>query len=230
MLQVHRISSARHRAGLRVATLAIVLAGVGGYSLRAGAGALPAGVHDNDVSVMTALDITHTTKHATAPDVSTKKVVTSQIRILVRTGREAIVRFGNQKVEPFEIGLRVSRLDGDRLQIDTRVSAGSPLALVGSPRLVVHDGEKGSVTIDAGEANGAFAISMTPKVVAGSAADAIEMHELPDLPSPPAQPLPAAPALPPTNALPPPVAPWPQALPAVPPVPPVPAPPPQRAL
>lgn len=229
MLQVHRISSARHRIGLRVAALSIVLAGIGGYTLQAGAGALPVAVHDTDVSVMTALDITHTTKHATAPDVSTKKVVTSQIQLLVRPGREAIVRFGSKDVEPYEIGLRVSRLDGDRLQIDTRVSAGSPLALVGSPRLVVHDGEKGSVTIDTGEANGAFSISMTPKVVAGSAADAIDAPKPPAWPplpaTPPVQPLPA---LPPTDALPPlPAVPAPQSLPALPPVP---APPPQRAL
>jgi beta-lactamase regulating signal transducer with metallopeptidase domain len=230
MLQVHRISSARHRAGLRVAALSIVLAGIGGYTLQAGAGALPAAVSNDDASVMTTLDITHTTKHATAPDVSTKRVVTSQIRILVRTGREAVVRFGSKNVEPYEIGLTVSRLDGDRLQIDTRVSAGNPLALVGTPRLVVHDGEKGSVAIDTGETNGAFAISLTPKVVAGPAADAIDTRKPPALPPPPVQPRPAVPALPLANTLPPlPPAPTPQSLPALPPLPADP-PPPQRAL
>ncbi len=207
-----------------------MLAGVGGYTLQAGAGALPAAVHDTDVSVMTALDITHTTRHATAPDVSTKKVVTSQIELLVRSGRETIVRFGSKDVEPYEVGLTVSRLDGDRLQIDTRVSAGSPLALVGSPRLVVHDGEEGSVTIDTGDANGAFAILMTPKVVTAAAAAAIDARKPPALPSPPAQPLPAMRALPPTSALPAlPALPTPQSLPALPPVPAVPS-PPQRAL
>ena len=229
MLKVHRISSERHRAGLRIAALSIVLAGVGGYTLRAGADALPAAASADDASVMTAIDITHTTKHATAPDVSTKRVVTSQIKVLVRTGREAVVRFGNKNVEPYEIGLTVLRLDGDRLQIDTRVSAGSPLALVGSPRLVVHDGEKGSVAIDTGDAAGAFTISLTPKVVAGPAADAIDVRKPPALPplpaTPPVQPLPA---LPPASALPP--LPALQSLPAVPPLPADPAPPIQRAL
>ena len=103
--------------------------------------------------------------------------------------------------------------------------------MVGSPRLVVHDGEKGTVAIDAGDAAGAFTISLTPKVVAGPAADAIDVRKPPALPSLPAQPLPAMPVLPPVSALPPlPAAPALQPLPALPPVPADPGPPPQRAL
>ena len=231
MLQVHRISSARHRAGLRVAVLSIVLAGIGGYTLQADADALPAAASGSEASVMTAIEVTHATHHATAPDASTKNVVTSQMRVLARTGQEAVIRFGSKSVEPFEIGLTVSRLDGDRVEIATRLSAGSPLAVVGSPRLVVHDGEKGTVAIDAGDAAGAFTISLTPKVVAGPAADAIDVRKPPALPSLPAQPLPAMPVLPPVSALPPlPAAPALQPLPALPPVPVDPAPPPQRAL
>ena len=234
MLQVHRISSARHRAGLRVAALSIVLAGVGGYTLQAGAGALPATVATDDASVMTTLDVTQTAVRATAPDVSNKTSIETNIRLLSRMGQEARVRIGNTKwgLAPFELGLTVSRLDGGRLQIDTALSAGTPLAVLGSPRLVVRDGEKGSVSIDTGDAAGAFTISLTPKVVAASAADAIDARKPPALPPlpapPPVQPLPA---LPPASALPPlPAAPALQPLPAVPPLPADPAPPIQRAL
>ncbi len=230
MLQVHRISSARHRAGLRVAALSIVLAGIGGYTLQAGAGALPAAVSADDASVMTTLEITQTAVRKAAPDVSNKTSVETNIRLLSRMGQQARVRIGSSKswATPFEFGLTVSRLDGDRLQIDTRLSAGTPLAVLGSPRLVVHDGEKGSVAIDTGDAAGAFTIALTPKVVAASEAAALDMPKPPPLPSPLTQPLPAVPALPPMGALPPlPAAPTPQSMPALPPVP---APPIQRAL
>ena len=203
MLQVHRISSARHRAGLRVAALSIVLAGVGGYTLQAGAGALPAAVSADEASVMTTLDITQTAVRKTAPDVTNKTSVETNIRLLARMGQQARVRIGSSKswATPFEFGLTVSRLDGDRLQIDTRLSAGTPLAVLGSPSLVVRDGEKGSVSIDTGDAAGTFTISLTPKVVAGSAADAIDAAKPPALPPLPAVPTPQSlPALQPVPA------------------------------
>ena len=234
MLQVHRISSARHRAGLRVAALCIVLAGIGGYTLQAGAGALPTAVSTDDASVMTTLDITQTAVRATAPDISNKTAIETNVRLLSRMGQQARVRIGDTKwgLAPFELGLTVSRLDGGRLQIDTALSAGTPLAVLGSPRVVVRDGEKASVAIDTGDAAGAFAISLTPKVVAGSAADAIDTRKPPALPPLPAtSPVQPLPALPSASALPPlPAAPALQSLPAAPPLPADPAPPIQRAL
>ena len=235
MLQLHRISSARHRAGLRVAALSIVLAGVGGYTLQAGADALPAAVPGNTALVMTSIDVTQTAHTATAPGVSTQNVGKLRMGVVARMGEQAIIQVGARKGgEPFEVGVTVSRLGSDRLQVDARVSVGSPLALLGSPRLVLHDGEKGSVAIDTGVGAGAFTIALTPKVVAGSEAGALDMPKPPALPSPPTQPLPALPALSPVSALPPlpamPAAPTPQSLPALPALPAVPAPPPQRAL
>jgi hypothetical protein len=46
--------------------------------------------------------------------------------------------------------------------------------VLGSPRLIVHDGEKGSLSIDTGDAAGAFSISLTPKVLDESQATAAE--------------------------------------------------------
>src|SRR6202012_1628115 len=128
----------------------------------------------NGASVMTAIEITHTTQHATAPDVSTKRVVTSKIQVLSHTGQEAVIRFGGKDVESYELGLTLSRVDGNSLQIATRVMAGSPLALVASPRLLVHDGEKASAAVDTGDVTGAFAISFTPKVLDAAQAAAAE--------------------------------------------------------
>jgi len=174
MLQLHRISPARHRAGSRVAALGIVLAGIGGYTLQAGAGALPAAASGNEDSVMTAVRITQTSVHRTAPDVSNKTSVETDIRVLSRMGEQALIRIGNTKsgLAPFEFGLTVSRRDGDRLQMDARLSGGTPPAVLGSPRLIVHDGEEGRLSIDTGEAAGAFTISLSPKVLDASQAAA----------------------------------------------------------
>ncbi len=232
MLHAHRISSARHRAGLRVATLSIVLAGIGGYTLQAGADALPAAVSGNGASVMTAIEITHTSQHATASDVSTKRVVTSKIRVLSHKGQEAIIRFGSEDVDPYEIGLTVSRVDGDRLELATRLSSGKPLAVIGTPHILTRDGQAAQLEVRTGDGAETFELSLTPKVLdaaQAAAAEKLKPSAVPPLPAtPPAQPLPA---LPRANALPPlPPAPTSQSVPALPPLPADPAPPPQRAL
>ncbi len=232
MLQLHRISPARHRAGLRVAALCILVAGIGGYTLQAGADALPASLSVDDESVMTTLEITQTSARATPTDAADKVSIGTNVRLLSRMGQPARVRIDDAQsgAKPFEFGLTVSRLDGDRLQVDTRLSAGTPLAVLGSPRLIVHDGEKASVSIETGDPAGAFTISLAPKVVAGSSADAVDTRKPPSLPSPPPQSVRAFPALPRVDAMPPvPVAPTPRSLPALPPVPADPSPPPQRA-
>ena len=232
MLQVHRISSARHRAGLRVAALSIVLAGIGGYTLQAGADALPAAVSGNGASVMTAIEITHTSQHATASDVSTKRVVTSKIHVLSHKGQEAVIRFGSEDVDPYEIGLTVSRLDGDRLELATRLSSGKPLAVIGTPHILTRDGQAAQLEVRTGDGAETFELSLTPKVLdaaQAAAAEKLKPSAVPPLSAtPPAQPLPA---LPRANALPPlPPAPTSQSVPALPPLPADPAPPIQRAL
>jgi beta-lactamase regulating signal transducer with metallopeptidase domain len=163
MLQTHRISSARRRAGLRVAALGIVLAAIGGYALQAGADVLPAG---NDQSVLTSIEMMQTAVSTPAQGVTDKSSVQSQMSVGARVGGEAIVRIsGGGHMQPFELGLRVSRLDGNRLDVAMRLSAGTPLALLSSPRLIVREGEKARVSIDTGEKAGSFVISLTPKLV-----------------------------------------------------------------
>ena len=190
MLQVHRISPARHRAGIRLATLAVLLAGIGGHALQAGAGALPAAASPDEQSVMTTLEVTHTTHRATEADVDHRTEVATRVQLLARPGEPVAIRIGDGKVEaPYELGLTVSRLEGGRLQLDTRLSSGTPPRLLGSPRVVVHDGEKASLSIKDDEAAGEFAISMTPRVVATPAV-------------PPVSNLPPPPAVPPVGKLP----------------------------
>jgi beta-lactamase regulating signal transducer with metallopeptidase domain len=163
MLPSHHLSFARHRAGLRVAALAVVLAGIGGYTLQAGADALPAG---DEASVLTAIDIAQTMASTRADGVTNKLSVDSKFGMGAGLGHEAIVRIASgEHLPPFELGLTVSRLDGDRLDVAMRLSAGTPLALLSSPRLIVREGEKAGVSVDTGDAAGRFVISLTPKLV-----------------------------------------------------------------
>jgi len=215
MLQLHRISPARHRAGLRLAALSILLAGFGGYALQAGASAPPA---TSGSSIRTAVDVR---VDAGAP---------IHVLLMTRAGETATLRAEpdarNALAAPLEIAYTVTRLQGDRLQLDTTVRQGTPLATIGSPRVVTRDGQAANVQIKSSDGAHEVALSFLPHSVSAQAA------ALPPLPRPPAAP--PLPAVPPTDVLPPlPVAPPADALPAVPPVPPLPAdpaPPVQRAL
>ena len=208
MLKLHRISSARHRMGLRIAALSVLVAGVSGYALQAGASAAPA--HAGEVSVLTAIELR---MDANAPIAS---------RLLTHAGEPALIGY-DLSGAPFQIAYTVTRLDGDRLQIDAALRQGAPLAAIGSPRLVTHDGEAANISVRTADGAHEVAISFVPKVLATP----------PALPAvravPPTSALPPLPPVPPTAALAPPPAP-PNAHPALPPLPAEPPAPVQRAL
>jgi hypothetical protein len=225
MLQRHRISSARDRLGRRIAGLLVLLAGLGGYTLHAGA--LPAA--PENATVLTAVEVSDTTHRAAVPGGSSRNVVNSQFRLMTRLGEQAVVRLAEgDRDGPLEIGMTVSRASGGQLQIDARLSAGTPAVTLGAPRLLVRDGERADVRIKADDDAHEVAVSFLPRVVARPVPPAPPLAAPPAPPAPPAPSrLPAAPAVPSTDALPP--------LPATPPVDAVPAvptapPPPQRAL
>ena len=231
MLQHHRISPARHRLGLRIATLFVALAGLGGYSLQAGA--LPATAKGGG-SVMTAIDVTDTTQAAAASGAG-RSVVRSKFRVLTHLGEQAVVRLAEDSSQgprdaSLEIALTVSRLEGHRLQIDARLSGGAPPATLGTPRLVVNDGERADVHISSHDGAHDVAVSFLPRVVAQPESTPPALPAPPAPPTPGAMPaLPAPPAAPTPAALPPlPAPPAPAALPPIPGVPPaddLPAPP-----
>ena len=191
MLPAHRISSARHRAGLRVAALAVVLAGFGGYALQAGASAPGAA---SDDAVMTAVDV----RVDSGASLST--------RLLTHAGQTATLRLDPDAAHPLappvELAYTVTRLEGDRLQLDTALRSGAPLSAMGSPRLVTHDGQAASVNVRTADGAHEVAVSFVPKL------------QTPALPA-----VPAVPPVPATSAMP--------ALAPIAAVPPVPA---QRAL
>jgi len=211
MLELHRISPARHRAGLRLATLSILLAGIGGYALQAGASAPPPA---GGLPIRTAVDVR---VDAGAP---------IHVLLTTRAGETATLRAEpdakNALAAPLEIVYTATRLQGDRLQLDTTVRQGAPLAIIGSPRVVTRDGEAASVQIRSSDGAHEVALSFLPHSVSRQVA------ALPPLPKPPAAPPP--PAVPPKELLPPlPVVPPVDAVPPVPPMTADPAPPPQRA-
>ena len=223
MLQHHRISLARHRAGLRLAALSILVAGFGGYALRAGANATPAPA---EASVMTAFEV----------QVDSKDKVTW--RLLTHTGQKAMALANDDVVTkalsgPIEVAYTVTKLDGDRLQIDATLRQGVPLATLASPRLITRDGEAARIEVKSADGAHAFALTMLPKLLPLQAAAPEDAGDMRKPPLPALPPLDAVPPLPATQALT--AAP---AVPAIPAVPPTKAPPPaelpppplQRAL
>lgn len=211
MLPVHRIPAARHRAGLRLATLSILLAAFAGHALQAGASAPAArdGSH-----VRTALDVR---VDAGAP---------MHVLLTTRSGETATLREDpdarNGLAAPLEIAYTATRLQGDRLQLDTIVRQGVPLATIGAPRVVTRDGEAANVQVKSGDGAHELTLSFVPHLVSGESAV---------LPTPPRPPVPMPPpAVPPIGVVPPvPATPPAQASPP-PPLPADPAPPLQRAL
>jgi len=205
MLQRHRLSPARHRAGLRLAALSIVMAAVGGYAVRSNAGAPAA----DAASIMTEVELRRA-------DADGHRSTTIAARLLSHEGQKVVVRFdpptGESSVaEPVEIGLTVKRLAARQLQMDVMLQHGNPLVALSSPRVITIDGMPARVDVTGKD--GIYALTLVPRVVEGMP------------PVPPVDALPPAPPAPPTSASPP--------LPAVPPVaaPPLPAvPPPQRAF
>jgi len=214
MLQAHRISPARHRAGLRLAALSVLAAAFAGYALRAGASAAP---KPDGERVRTAVDVR---LDAGAP---------MHVLLVTRTGETATLHEDpdarNALAAPLEIAYTVTRLQGGRLQLDTTVRQGTPLATIGSPRVVTRDGQAADVRVKSSDGAHEVALSFLPRVVTG------EVPAVPPLPRPTAA-VPPLPAVPPTDAVPPlPAVPSTDALPPPPPLPAEPAPPAlQRAL
>jgi len=210
MLQLHRITPARHRAGLRLAVLSILLAGFGGYALQAGASA-PGSLDGSPVR--------------TEIDVRVDAGAPIHVLLMTRTGETATLREDpdarNALAAPLELAYTVTRLKGDRLQLDATVRQGAPLATLGSPRVLTRDGQAANVQVKSSDGAHEIALSFLPRLVSG------EMAALPPPPEPPVPVLPPAPAVPPTDALPPvPAVPSTEELPPPPPAAPA---PPQRA-
>jgi beta-lactamase regulating signal transducer with metallopeptidase domain len=202
MLQHHRLSPARHRAGLRLAALSIVIAGVGGYAVRSNAGA----PGTDAVSIMTAIELKRADGDGHEATIAAK--------LLSREGRKVAVRFDSPTVkptvsEPVEIGLIVKRLASRQLQMDVTLQHGNPLVELGSPRVITIDGTPARVEVT--DKGSVYALTLLPRVV-----------ESP----PPVPPVDALPPVPPTSASPP----LPAAPPVTAPLPPSVPPPPQRAL
>ena len=134
MLQLHRISSARHRAGLRAATTLVLVAGFGGYALRAGANAPVEATSSAGGSVMTTVQV--------KVDGGSTWSTSDTLKLLTRAGEPALVRLDRGTVAglaaPLEIAFTATRLGADRVQIDTTLRSGSPLATLASPRTPVE--------------------------------------------------------------------------------------------
>ena len=143
----------------------------------------PAALADKP-SVTTAIDITDTTHAAAASGTSTKTVVHSSFSVTAPLGEQALVRLSegahqDPRDASLEMGLTVSRLEGDRLQVDARVSGRAPPAALGTPRIVVRDGERADVLIASDDGSHEVAISLQPRVVTAST------PALPASPAPP---------------------------------------------
>lgn len=199
MLKDHRISAARHRAGLRVAALSVALAGLGGYTLQAGA--LPAAPKDS-TSVLTAIDVTDTTERVGAASGNTSKSeVKSSFKVMTHLGDEAVVRISEgQKDATLEMGLTVSRRDADHLQLDARLSGGTPPARLGTPRVLVRDGEKAEVRVKSDDGLHEIAISFAPRVLPTPMAPPPAPRTPPAPPAVPAMPAPGSLPAPATHA------------------------------
>ena len=187
MLHLHRTSIARHRAGLRIAALAILLAGIGGYALRAGASAPAVSVSVGEAAVATAVEIEFD-KSASHPT----KIAS---RLLTRGGEKATLRYASDAMKkemlaPFEVEYTATRLDGGRLRLDTVLSYGEPLARLAAPSLITHDGEAARVEVSSADGAHAFAVTFVPSVLPAPAAPPV-----PPAPKTLAPPLPALPPL-----------------------------------
>ena len=160
MLQLHRISSARHRAGLRIAALLIVLAGIGGYTVHSSAGTPAA----DTSSIMTDVELT-SVQAGGSGKVSCK--------LLARAGQKVTVRFDSPEVTqhvlsaPVEVALVITRLDARQLQIDVTLRRGNPLVVLSSPRVVTADGTPAHIDVKSSDGGYDLALTLVPRMVEG---------------------------------------------------------------
>lgn len=183
MLQAHRISSGRHRNGRRLATLLIVLGAIGGYAVRSDAGAQAAAAS----SILTDLELKELGTDGS-------KTTTIAARLLSRDGQKVRVRFDAQGtkaglVEPTEVGLTATRLDGRKLQLDVTLLRGEPpaapgpdrvvrtegtearlrpadaLIQLGSPRVITLDGTPARVEVSSKDGGYHLVLTLVPRIV-----------------------------------------------------------------
>ncbi len=164
MLQRHRISYAHHRTGLRVVALCILVAGFGGYALRAGASATPQAASADKSLVSTAVEIEFDKSASIHTKIASK--------LLTVVGQKAMVRYDSDAIRkdlgaPFEIAYTATRLSGDRIQIDAEMRHGESL---GSPRLITQDGEAARIGIKSGDGAHTFDVTFVPKILPPQAA------------------------------------------------------------
>jgi beta-lactamase regulating signal transducer with metallopeptidase domain len=184
MLKVHRISSARHRAGRRAAALLVVVAGIAGYALRAGAGTVPGAVPADKTAVLTSVDV----------EIDGQRISTVAPQLLTRLGEKATLRRAGDAAKHLlasEIAFTASALPGDRVQIDAELRYGD--SLVGSPRLITHDGEPARLEMKADNEGHRFAVTLLPRLVGAEGPSSA-------LVAPAALPAPGRAALPPMSA------------------------------
>ena len=204
MLQVHRISAARHRAGLRVAALFVAIAGIGGYALRAGASAATDAVPGDKPAVLLSIDfdagqirrpITLTTDgDVTQPLKGANKPPSPTV--LSRASERTTVRVAGDPAKhtlDSEMAFVATPLPDDRVQIDAELHYGDKL--LGTPRVITHDGEPAHIEVKLDDDGHVFAVTLLPRLVRPAPAVPAS-NAAPAPPAPPAPPA-LAPAAPP---------------------------------
>ena len=207
MLQVHRISAARHRAGLRVAALFVAIAGIGGYALRAGASAAPDAVLGDKPAVLMSVDFDAGQSHRPIT-LTTDGDVTQAPKgakkhpsptVLSRASERTTVRVAGDPAKntlDSEMAFVATPLPGDRVQIDAELHYGDKL--LGKPRVITHDGEPARIEVKLDDDGHVFGVTLLPRLV-GPGAPVPPMVAPPApptpvaLPTPPAAPTPAPP-------------------------------------
>jgi beta-lactamase regulating signal transducer with metallopeptidase domain len=163
MLPVHRISSARHRAGLRLAALSILLAGFGGYAIGSDGTAPGAPMAAGEPSVMTEVEIQEMSAGKASLD----------CKLLARLGQKVTVRFDSSDVvrnvlhAPIELQLTVTRRGDNQLQLETVLLRGNPAELLTVPQglsLVTPDGTPARLEVKAADGRYDLALKFTPRV------------------------------------------------------------------
>ena len=181
MLQHHRISSRRRRAGLRLAALFVLLAGVGAYAMDAAPPASSAAAGEPSVMMDVAI-------HAQRPD----GFGVISCRLLMRLGQKSVVRFGgNGSVDqslggtPIELGLTVTRLGERDLRIEmalARGQAGAPLAApmtaIAAPSVVTIAGSPATVGVKDSAGTYDVRVTLTPRLVDGDAGKSLDVVDV----------------------------------------------------
>ena len=158
MLQRHRISSLRHRTGLRLAALAVVAAGFGGYALRAGAGTAAATVLAGKTQVLMSVKVEFDKK-----EISNKR----GMNLLLLAGKKMTLKFLGEAAKGIpdaEVGFTTAALSDGSVQIDADWSAGGVAS--GSSHLVTREGEPARIEARSSDGAHVFAVTLWPRSIA----------------------------------------------------------------